>query len=106
MGLGSTAKTVQRLSDLAEKLYKQVNEVLERVSALQERVESASDDIAAVRREQREQRAILAALAEEQGVDVEAVLAEADLEPETGPAGSDEEIEDGQAPEATGAGEE
>lgn len=80
MGLGSTAKKVQRLSTLAEKLYEQVNEVLERLSDLTERVETASEDVQAVRREQREQRAILEAIATEQGIDVTSVVEEADLE--------------------------
>lgn len=93
MGLGSTAKNVQKLADLAEKLYKQVNEVLKRVASLQEDVEEATDDVQAVRREQREQRAILEALADEQGVDVGAVLDDADLEPPE-PAEGDEESAD------------
>lgn len=80
MGLGSTAKKVQRLSDLAEKLYEQVNEVLDRLSELHDRVEKAGEDVEAVRSEQREQRAILEALADEQGVDVETVLADVDIE--------------------------
>jgi hypothetical protein len=80
MGLGSTAKNVQKLADLAEKLYKQVNEVLKRVGSLQDDVQEATDDVQAVRREQREQRAILEALADEQGVDVEATLEAADLD--------------------------
>lgn len=75
MGLGSTAKKVQRLSDIAEKLYEQVNEVLERLSTLHDRVEGAAEDVEAVRREQREQRAILEAIGAEQGVDVDAVVA-------------------------------
>lgn len=78
MGLGSTAKKVQRLSTLAEKLYEQVNEVLERLSAVHDRVETAAEDVESVRHEQREQRAILEALAEEQAVDVEAVVADLD----------------------------
>jgi hypothetical protein len=80
MGLGSTAKNVQKLADLAEKLYKQVNEVLKRVGSLQDDVQEATDDVQAVRREQREQRAILEALADEQGVDVDGVLEAADLD--------------------------
>lgn len=91
MGLGSTAKKVQQLGDLAEKLYKMVNEVLERVGDLQERVEQSTEDIRAVRREQREQRAILEALAAEQGVDVDAVVAEADVAlPEDGEGATDD----------------
>lgn len=80
MGLGNTAKKIQQLGDLAEKLYRMVNEVLERTDDLQERVQQSTEDVKAVRREQRRQRALLEALAAERGVDVEAVLAEADLE--------------------------
>lgn len=87
MGLGSTAKKVQRLSNLAEKLYAQVNEVLERLSDLTDRVETASEDIETVRHEQREQRAILEAIAAEQGIDVASAIEEADV------GGPDEEAD-------------
>lgn len=95
MGLGSTAKKVQRLTDLAEKLYGQVNEVLERLGALQDRVEKASEDVAAVRAEQRRQRAVLEALAAENGIDVEDVLAEVEVDPADGEAPGDGEATDG-----------
>jgi predicted transcriptional regulator len=104
MGLGSTAKKVQQLGDLAEKLYKMVNEVLERLGDLQDRVEQSTEDVRAVRREQREQRAILEALAAEQGVDVDAVVAEADVElPEDGEGGADGPDDDAPADDADAA---
>lgn len=92
MGFANTAKKVQQLGDLAEKLYRMVNEVLERTDDLQERVQQSTEDVKAVRREQRRQRAILEALAEQRDVDVEAVLAAADVEPENvddAPAGAE-----------------
>jgi predicted transcriptional regulator len=97
MGLGSTAKKVQRLSDLAEKLYKMVNELLDRVGDIQERVEESTEDLRAVRRQQREQRALLEALAEKQGVDVEAVVAEADGDPGGSDGGAGDDGETGGA---------
>ncbi|PSP48921.1 hypothetical protein BRC67_11845 [Halobacteriales archaeon QH_3_68_24] len=58
MPFGDTAKKIQRLSTLAE------------------RVESTSDQIESMDRELAEQRAIVEALAAEQGVDVDEIVAE------------------------------
>lgn len=98
MGLGSTAKKVQRLSTLAEKLYEKVNEILERLSDLTDRVETASEDVQAVRREQREQRAILESIAAEQGIDVPSVIEEADLEDSDTSGDQDERSDEAEAP--------
>lgn len=103
MGLGNTAKKVQRVSQLAEKLYDAVNEVLDRLSELHDRVEGAAADIEEVRQEQREQRAILEALADEQGVDVEAAVAEVEeLAGDEGDAGEGATESDARTSEGTG----
>ncbi|QPV63555.1 hypothetical protein I7X12_02665 [Halosimplex litoreum] len=76
MGFGDTAKKIQRVTDIAEKLYERLNQVIEQVQDLKERVESTSDQLDSMDRELAEQRAIVEALAEQQGVDAEAVVAE------------------------------
>jgi DNA anti-recombination protein RmuC len=76
MGFGDTAKKIQRVTDIAEKLYERLNQVIEQVQDLKDRVESTSDQLDSMDRELAEQRAIVEALAEQQGVDAEAVVAE------------------------------
>jgi len=76
MGFGSTAKKLQKVADIADDLYTKLNEQREQLQELRSTVESTSDRVDAIDREQAEQRALLEALAEEQGLDTDAVLAE------------------------------
>ncbi|QLG62076.1 DUF5798 family protein [Halorarum salinum] len=78
MGLGSTAKKIQTVADTAEKLYARVNEMREQVDRLRDTVSTTEERVERVEAELAEQRALVAALAEEQGVDVESVLADAE----------------------------
>ena len=80
MGLGSTARKVQKLADLAEKLYGQVQDVRERVAGIDEDLEATTERVEHVETEQRRQRALLEAIAEEHGVDVEQVVDAADTD--------------------------
>jgi len=103
MGFGDTAKKIQRVTDIAEKLYERLNQVIEQVQDLKERVESTSDQLDSMDRELAEQRAIVEALAEQQGVDAEAVVAERLPDPE-GESESEGESDGGSADgETTGA---
>ncbi|MFB6297389.1 MAG: DUF5798 family protein [Salinirussus sp.] len=79
MGLGDTAKKLQTVIDAAEKLYSRMNEVIERLSTLREEVETTSHQIDALERELAEQRVLVEAIADCEGIDVEAVLENADL---------------------------
>ena len=76
MGFGDTAKKLKKLSKTAEKLYAKMNQLVEQLQDLRGRVENTSDQIEAMDRELAEQRAIVEALAREQGIDVDAVVAE------------------------------
>lgn len=80
MGLGSTAKTLQRVADMGEELYSRLNEVRSQLKQLRDTVEETNDHVASLESEIEEQRAILNALAEKQGVDVESVVAEVHIE--------------------------
>ncbi|MFB6140370.1 MAG: DUF5798 family protein [Halosimplex sp.] len=82
MPFGDTAKKIQRVADIAEKLYERLNQVIEQVQDVRERVERTSDQIESMDRELAEQRVIVEALAEQQGVDPETVVAERLPDPE------------------------
>ena len=98
MPFGDTAKKIQRLSTLAEQTYEKLNQLVSQLQDLRERVESTSDQIESMDRELAEQRAIVEALAAEQGVDVDEVVASVHADE------ADETETDARA-EATDAGE-
>jgi len=78
MGLGSTARKIQTVADIAEKLYTKVNEIRERVVSMQEAVGTTEERVERLEREVAEQRAIVEALATAEGVDVAAALEDLD----------------------------
>jgi hypothetical protein len=80
MGLGSTAKKLQKLADRAEQLYAQLQDLRERMTALEASAQETSERTGRIERELDGQRALLKAVAEEQGLDPEQVLAEAAIE--------------------------
>ncbi len=80
MGLGSTAKKIQMLSDSAEKMYRQVQEMQGRIVGLEEEVDETHETVTRLDDRVAEQRALLVAIAEEQGLDAEAILADAAIE--------------------------
>jgi TolA-binding protein len=79
MGFGSTAKKLQKVADIADDLYAKVNEQREQLQELRSSVETTSDHVEAIDQEQTKQRALLEALAEEQGLDTDAILAETEI---------------------------
>jgi len=79
MDIAGTKKKLQRMSKVAEQSYKKMNELLERVQGMQEDLETTSEQVDHIEHELAEQRVLLTALAEAQDIDVEEVLAEADL---------------------------
>jgi septal ring factor EnvC (AmiA/AmiB activator) len=74
MGLGSTAKTLQKVADIAEKLFKRMNQMRQEIQGLQAALDNTETDTAELRRELAETRALVEAVAEAEGVDTEAVL--------------------------------
>ena len=87
MGLGSTAKKLQKVADMAEDLYAKLNEQKKQLQELRNTVEETNDHVADVDRELAEQRALLDALAAEQGLDTDAILTEAVVEEAEGSTG-------------------
>jgi archaellum component FlaC len=77
MGFGSTAKKLQQTVDIAEDLYGKMNDLRERIGGLEETVASTNENVESLETDLAEQRALVEALAEEQGVDVDEVVANA-----------------------------
>jgi len=95
MGLGSTAKKLQKVIDAAEQLYAKMNEVIQRLTKLEEEVETTSRQTDELERELAEQRALLEAVAEAEGIDVEETIAAADLPEPPADGAEDAEAEAG-----------
>ncbi|RQG89964.1 hypothetical protein EA462_08120 [Natrarchaeobius halalkaliphilus] len=80
MGLGSTAKKIQGLSDRAEAMYKQVQQLQQRIIGLEEEMDDTHDTVKRLDHQLGEQRALLLAIADKQGIDGEEILAEAAID--------------------------
>jgi len=97
MDITGTKKKIQRATKVAEETYKKMNELMERMQKLQEDTETTSRQVDHMEYELAEQRVLLEALAESQGIDVDALLTDADL-PEP-PGAGDQHDEDDEADE-------
>jgi MFS superfamily sulfate permease-like transporter len=76
---------------MAEDVYRKLNELREQVTETQQTVIETKERVDGLESEAAEQRALLEAIAEEQGVDLDAVSAEAHIaEAEDGGAETDE----------------
>ena len=91
MGLGSTAKKLQQIADMAEDVYARLNQLREQVSETRKTVDETKDRVDELDRELAEQRALLEALAEERGIDVDAITAEVHVVDAEAVAGDDSE---------------
>lgn len=69
--IGGAGKKIGTMVDLAEKLYEQVTAVREQLNATTETVDETADRVERLESEVAEQRALLEAIAEEQGIDVD-----------------------------------
>jgi len=74
MGLGSTAKKVQKLADLAEKMYKRINHMVEQLQELRGTVDETGQRVEEIERELEHHRLLLEAIAEEHDIDVDSVV--------------------------------
>jgi len=106
MGFGSTAKTLQKVVDIADELYTKLSEVKTQLQALRGTVEETNARVDDIDRRLAEQRALLEALAEEQGIDSDTVLTEAVIEDaeesadsETADAGAEADATDAGSPD-------
>jgi uncharacterized coiled-coil DUF342 family protein len=93
MGLGGATKKLQRVADMGEELYGRINELREQIVEMRETVGETNRRVAAIENKLDGQAAILEALAEQEGIDVDEVLTdvaieEAEAEAEDGGDGS------------------
>jgi DNA repair ATPase RecN len=86
MDITGTKNKIQRLSKIVERSYQKINEMLERTQDLQEDVETTSERVERIEEELTRQRAVLDAIAEQQGIDPEEVA----VTPEDGTEETDE----------------
>ena len=83
MGLGSTARKIQALTETAEELYRKIGEVLERVRAIETSIEDSSARLTSMEDRLDRQEALLEAIARVHDIDVDGLAAtELDEEPE------------------------
>jgi uncharacterized coiled-coil DUF342 family protein len=71
--LGKAGQKISRIVELAEELYERVVELREQVGELRETTRETRDQVAELEAELATQRALLEALAEAQGLDVESI---------------------------------
>lgn len=88
MGLGGTAKKLQKVASMAEELYAKLNDLREQLAELRETVERTNSNVKRLQDELAENRALLEALADEQGVDVNAVTSDVSP-PQSTPVGEE-----------------
>ncbi|KAB1188515.1 MULTISPECIES: DUF5798 family protein [Haloferax] len=93
MGIGGTAKKLQKVAEMAEDVYKKLNELREQIVEVRETVGETKQRVDRLEAENAEQRAILEAIAKEQDIDTDAVIANAHIAEAEEPAESDESDE-------------
>ena len=79
MGLGGTARKLQKVTEMAEDVYTRLNDLRDQVVEMRETTQETKDRVDRLERESAEMRALLEALAEEEGIDVESVTADAHI---------------------------
>ncbi|MDS0298758.1 DUF5798 family protein [Halogeometricum sp. S1BR25-6] len=103
MGIGGTAKKLQKVAEMAEDVYARLNELRDQLAEMRKTTQATKARVDRLEVENAEQRALLEALAEHEGIDVESVTANAHIaEAET--AGSDAASDDLTDEAATDAG--
>ncbi|MFB6162296.1 MAG: DUF5798 family protein [Halococcoides sp.] len=80
MALTDTAKRVQKIVDVAEELYERVVELREHVIEIRKKLNTTAETVDGLDHEVAENRALIEAIAAEQGLDPDAVIAEASIE--------------------------
>ena len=98
MNITKTKKRIQRLIKVAEESYKKITQLMEQMDRLQTDLETTSEQVDHIEYELAEQRVLLEAVAEQEGVDVETLLAEAELPPEPDSETERQDDEEGEDP--------
>jgi septal ring factor EnvC (AmiA/AmiB activator) len=80
MGLGSATKKIQQVADMAEKLYERLDQLRTQVNEVSESVAATRETVDRLEHTVERQGAVLEALAEQEGVDVDRLYAEAAID--------------------------
>lgn len=80
MGLGGATRKLQKVADMGEELYSRINELREQILEVRRTVGETNERVAALENELEGQGAILEALAEKEGIDVDGILTEVAIE--------------------------
>lgn len=100
MGLGGATKKLQKVADMGDELYGKINELRQQITEMRETVQDTNGRVDAVENRLDQQGAILEALAEKEGIDVDELLTEVAIE-EAEPAVTEAEpIEEATVPDA------
>ncbi|MFB6298664.1 MAG: DUF5798 family protein [Halobacteriales archaeon] len=83
MVLGNATQKIQTLVELAEELYEKVMEIRQQLVTLKETADDTNDRVTRLEQQVAEQRAIIGALAEQEDIDVEATIADVEIETAT-----------------------
>ncbi|MFW6384953.1 MAG: DUF5798 family protein [Halodesulfurarchaeum sp.] len=70
MGLGGTAKKLQKVVDVADELYARINDLREEMATIRDRIDSTNEQVDQLEGELAEQRVLLERIAEANGVNV------------------------------------
>ena len=89
MGFGSTAKKLQKVTEVADKLQDRFERLREQVNDLSGTVEDTHDRVEGMEAELTEQRELLEAIAESEGVDVESAVSADGGDDEAGETGDE-----------------
>ena len=103
MPLGGVTDKVQQILDTAEELYQRVMELREQMMEVSETVQETNTRVAALESKVDRQNAILEALAEREGIDVDELVTEVAIEEAEPEDGSEESVNDAPAEDAGNA---
>lgn len=101
MAFSGATKKLQQVVDMADKLYTRLDELRQQLQAVREQVEETSDRVERMERELEGQQALLVAIAERQGVDVDEVLTASAID-EAEVSGDDSQLATDAGKDATG----
>ena len=105
MGLGGATRKLQKVADMGEELYSRINELREQILEMRETVQETNRRVAAMENRLDGQAAILEALAEREGIDVDELLTEVAIEEAEAPNGNGASDDGGTIPDAEGSAE-
>lgn len=80
MGLGGATKKLQKVADMGDELYSRINDLRDQILEMRATVQDTNERVDALENKVDQQGAILEALAEKEGIDVDTILTEVAIE--------------------------